>query len=251
MTLAEMQARFFQLATRAPGARPAADCFVSTPDLSAEERLDIYANMFVWRQIDALREDFPKLAQLLGDEGFYATAEKYLRAHPSTHPSLGQLGRHFASFLAESPGQRPDLADLAALEWARCEVFEEAHVGAATPDLVGSPDPARIVLRPVPALRLLSLRHDVVTLWKNLEDDGTAPPPHPQPSAVAVWRKELVVFHVRIAPDEALALRRAMSGATLGEVCEAFAERQDAVRAALSAVASWFAEEWIAAPEGT
>jgi len=251
MKLAELQERFFELATRAPEARPAAECFVSTPHLSAEERLDIYANMFVWRQIDALREDFPKLTQLLGDEGFYVTAENYLRAHPSTHPSLAQLGRHFASFLAESPGPRPDLADLASLEWARCEVFEEAHVRTAQPDVVRGPDPAQILLRTVPSLRLLSLRHDIVTLWKELEDGRTAAPPRLQPSAVAVWRKEFVVFHVRLAPDEALALRRAMSGATLGEVCEAFADRKDAVQAALSAVASWFAEEWIAAPEGT
>ena len=251
MRLAELQKCFFELVTRAPGARPAADCFVSTPHLSAEERVGIYANMFVWRQIDALREDFPKLAQLLGDEGFYATAEKYLRAYPSTHPSLAQLGRHFASFLAETPGPRPDLADLAALEWARCEVFEEAQVRAATPDLVGGPDPAQIVLRTVPALRLLTLRHDVVPLWKDLDDGKEAPSPRSQTTAVAVWRKEFVVFHVSLAAEEALALRRAMSGATLGEVCEAFADREDSVQAALAAVASWFAEEWIAAPEGT
>jgi hypothetical protein len=251
MRLAELQERFFELATRAPDARPAAECFVSTPDLSAEERLDIYANMFVWRQIDALREDFPKLAQLLGDEGFYATAESYLRAHPSTHPSLAQLGRHFASFLAESPGPRPDLADLAGLEWARCEVFVEAHVLAATPGLVSGPDPAHIVLRTVPALRLLSLRHEVLSLWKDLDDGKAAPLPRAQPTAVAVWRKEFVVFHVGLAAEEASALRRAMSGATLGEICEVFAERDDAVQVALSAVASWFAEEWIAAPEGT
>ena len=250
MRLAELQERFFELATRAPGARLAADCFVSTPDLSAEERLDIYANMFVWRQIDALREDFPKLAQLLGDEGFYATAEKYLRAHPSTHPSLAQLGRHFASFLAESPSPRTDLADLAALEWARCQVFEEAHVRPAAPDLVSGPDPAQIVLRTVPALRLLSLRHDVVPLWQDLEDGKTPLSPRNGPTAVAVWRRDFVVFHAGIAADEAAALHRAMSGATLGEVCEAFADRGDAVQAALSAVASWFAEEWIAAPEG-
>jgi hypothetical protein len=60
--------------------------------------------MFIWRQIEALREDFPKLAQLLGDGGFYAAAEKYLRANPSTHTSLERLGRHFAPYLAESPG---------------------------------------------------------------------------------------------------------------------------------------------------
>jgi hypothetical protein len=251
MKLAELQDRFWELATRSPGAHPAAESFVSTPDLSADDRLDIYANMFVWRQIDALREDFPKLAQLLGDEGFYATAEKYLSAHPSTHPSLAQLGRRFASFLAESPGSRPDLADLAALEWARCEVFEEAHVRPATADLIRGPEPAQMALRTVPALRLLTLRHDVLPLWKDLEDGKAAPPPRAQPTTVAVWRKDFVVFHVGIAPEEALGLRRAISGGTLGEICEAFADGEDAVQEACSALASWFAEGWISAAEWT
>jgi hypothetical protein len=207
--------------------------------------------VLVWRQIDALRECFPKLAQLIGDEGFYATAERHLRAHPSKHPSLAELGRHFATFLAKSAGPPPELADLAALEWARYEVFEEAHVRAATPDLVIGPEPARIVLRTVPALRLLSLRHDVVPLWKDLDEGNAVRLPRARRTAVAVWRRELAVFHVAVAGDEAVALRQAMSGATLGEISEAFAAREDAVQAALSTVTSWLREQWIAAPEGT
>jgi len=90
-----------------------------------------------------------------------------------------------------------------------------------------------------------------VPLWKDLEDGNAVRLPCAQPTAVAVWRKGFVVFHAGLGQDEALALRRAMSGATLGEICEAFADHVDAVQAALSAVASWFAEEWIAVPEET
>jgi hypothetical protein len=246
MDLLEMQRRFFELATRAPGARPAEEVFVGTPGLAADARLRIYADMFLWRQIDSLREDFPKLAALLGDHGFYATAERYLAAHPSTNPSLSVLGRHLASFLAESAGPRSDLADMAALEWTRNEVFDEAPAGPAGAELIeGRADAASLRLRPVPALRLLSLRHEVVALWTEL-DEGR-PPPAEVPGAqhVAVWRKDLVVYHCALAADEARALRRALDGGTLAEICDAFSEREDAVASALAAVASWFKEGWI------
>jgi hypothetical protein len=245
--LAELQKRFWELATRAEGARPAEECFVSARDLGAEERLGIYANMFIWRQIDSLREDFPKVAAALDDD-FYDTAEAYLRAHPSVHPSLARLGRHLASFLAERSGVRPDLPDLAALEWARNEVFEELQLTPATADLVTAGDPATVVLRIAPTVRLLSLRHDVVPLWKELDAGHEAPAPRPGATSVAVWRKGFIVYHAALPAEEATALRSAMAGATLGEVCEAFAASPDPVAAALAAIASWFKEEWVAQP---
>ncbi len=96
MKLAECQELFWRFATRAFALREAGEVFVGTDELGAQERLQIYANMFIWRQIDAIRDDFPKLAALLGDEGFYQMAEQYLAAHPSTHPSLSRLGERAA-----------------------------------------------------------------------------------------------------------------------------------------------------------
>lgn len=246
MNLAQQQQRFWDLATRAEGARPADECFVGTPALAAAARLDIYADMFLWRQIDSLREDFPKLAALLGDHGSYHAFEDYLAACPSTSPSLNRLGHGLPAFLAGWHGARPDLPDLAALEWARNEVFDEADSVPATAALLeGREDAAAVRFRFAPALRLLELSHDVVPLWKAL-DEGREEPPAPGPARVAVWRKGFLVSHCALAADEAVALRRALDGAPLGEICEAFAEREDALPAALQAIASWFAEHFIA-----
>ena len=105
MKLAECQEQFWRLATRADEERDAGRILVGTDELGAEERIRIYANMFIWRQIDALREDFPKLAALLGDEGFYQVAERYLAAHPSTHPSLSRLGDGLPTWLDQDQGR--------------------------------------------------------------------------------------------------------------------------------------------------
>ena len=262
MKLAEMQRVFYQLAARAPGsdALDPAAIFVGTPTLDARARVGIYADMFIWRQIDALRDDFPKLSLLLGDGPFYTMAEEYLRAYPSRHASLSALGGELPGFLLgwSGEGMRADLADLAALEWVRAKVFEEANVEAAPPELLrafAADELPQVRLRFVPALRVVPLRRDLTALWQALEDGAPgvpalpAVPVSPRQESVAVWRKDFEVFHAAIDADEARALELALSGEPLGVVCEAFAQRPDAVEAAFRAISSWFAERWIRAAE--
>lgn len=250
MTLAETQALFHAFATRSPEAsgRDPAETFVGTPALPAAERLAIYANMYLWRQVDALREDFPKLVAVLGDDGFYALAEGYVREHPSEHPSLSKLGRRMADYLTRHPMGRPDLPDLARLEWARAEAFEAEDVPLAGIDSLRAVTPAelpQVRLDFAPSVRILHLDHDAPALWRAIEDGIALPPPCRAEVDVAVWRKEFEVFHAVLAADEARALERAMAGEAFGAVCEPFAERDDAVEAAFRAVASWFAEGWV------
>jgi hypothetical protein len=263
--LAEMQRVFYLLAARAPRSEaldPAA-IVVSTPALDARARVGIYADMFIWRQIDALRDDFPKLSLLLGNRSFYAMAEEYLRAHPSRNASLSELGRELPGFLLgwTGEGRRVDLADLATLEWVRAKVFEEANVEAAPPERLrafAADELPQVRLRFGPALRLVPLLHDLTPLWQALEDGAPgmpavpalpAEPVSPRQEWVAVWRKDFEVFHAALDADEARALELALSGEPLAVVCEAFAQRADAVGAAFQAISSWFAERWIRAAE--
>jgi hypothetical protein len=249
--LAETQAAFHALATGAEGAPLAAEDFlVGSPDLSAIERIGIYANMYLWRLADALREDYPKLAALLGDEQFLALAEAYAREHPSDRPDLGQFGRHLPAYLRRFPGgERADLHDLAMLEWARSEVFFEAPADPVARGALGALGPetfpaARLEL--IPALRVVVLDHDAATLWRGLEGGEPADAPTAEPTAAVVWRSGFEVFHARVELDEARALVLARAGEQVATVCAAFGEREDPGSAAFAAVASWFDEGWIA-----
>src|SRR5256714_10703176 len=107
MNLAETQELFWDLLQ---GRGRPLDAFVGSADLPAEERVAIYARMFLHRQVDALREMFPKVVAALGDEAFFEAAARDLREHPSEHPDLGQLGRKLAALL-----DRPDVPRLARL----------------------------------------------------------------------------------------------------------------------------------------
>jgi hypothetical protein len=257
MTLAETQALFHAAVTRADGDRSLEiqRCFTASPELTAAERVEIYADMYLWRLVDALREDYPKLAALLGEERFYSLAEAYVHEHPSSHHDLGRIGLCLPAFLRGHPDPgRPDLADLAALEWARSEVFFEAEVDPARQDALASLPPEQFLhvrLRLAPALRVLAVEHDALALWRALEHGDPVPPPAPGIQVIAVWRGEFDVFHTALALDEATGLESAASGDPLARVCAAFGGREDAAHAAFSAITSWFDEGWVARVEST
>ncbi|TMA30078.1 MAG: hypothetical protein E6J88_06410 [Deltaproteobacteria bacterium] len=235
MNLAETQRLFWELLQ---GHEPPLDAFIGSPDLPAGERVAIYISMVLHRQVDALRETFPRVVAVLGDERFFATAAAYVRTHPSEHADLGQLGRHFAAFV-----ERLDVRDLARLEWARGEVFEAAfseplsgaHFGSLAQDPVAF---MKHTAKLIAALRLLELDHDIGPLW-----EGTSTNAAPDPVRLVVWRNGFEVFHVAVEPDESRAVRLALASAPLGDICGAFADPQRA----FDTLQSWVAEGWIAA----
>jgi hypothetical protein len=252
MTLAEYQELFHAVITQG-GADPrvVAACFHGTASLPAADRLQLHADMWFWRQHDALLAEFPALQACVGAERFPALCRDYLRAHPSEHADIGRLGRHLAAFLRADPAAgRSDLGDLAALEWARAEVFSEADAGAVGRDAVRALPPERFSrarLRFVPALRLLALTSPAHELWSRAVAGEAPAPVADEATWLVVWRAGFEVVHAALDRHEALALRAALGGASLLDVCARFAAVDEPVAAGFTALASWIDEGWVAA----
>jgi len=251
MNLAETQELFFKLVTgqehSAQGVSYAP--FSGSAELPADQRVEIYANMYRWRLVDAILADFPKLARLL-DGDFLPLCSEYLRHHPSENPDIGKIGRCLPQFLRHRQAGllRPDLGDLAALEWARCEVFSETDALAIDRSRLTSISPQAFVslrLSFVPALRVLGFEHDVARLWTALEEEQPAVPPCKEPISMAIWRQDFTVFHATLKSDEAPALRAAIAGETMEQVCGFFAHRESPVEAAFAVISSWFSDGWV------
>jgi hypothetical protein len=256
--LREVQELFWRLITAPEGVKPAlADLardgrfdpqivgtlFAGDDAVGAVERLDIYANMYFYRLLDCLREDFPLTAAALGPAGFNDLVTDFLLRHPSRHPSLRELGRPFPDFVAghAAAAGRSYLPDLARLEWARADLFDAPDAApAGRADLAGLPAERAgdAVVRLVPAFALLRCRHDVAALWRALDEAPDRSEPGPdgvairaavlrralgRPTAVRVWRQGFVVFHRRIDEDEARDLEAARAGDTLAALCQRIA----------------------------
>jgi hypothetical protein len=234
LSLRELQGAFWDALGRAPGAFDPAACdprllalVAPSPTLDPADRLHVYADMYFWRILDALREDYPRVAALLGEDAWPALVREYLARHPSTHPSLRHAGRALADFVAATtgPGAPPWLADLARLEWARVEAFDAPD---ATPlglvDLQRLPadDWPRLAFTPVPSLAVVVSDWPVDRVWKDEPADA------PERTALRVWRREWRVWHARMTPAEERALAGLCAGDTFAALCEAFERPEDA-----------------------
>jgi hypothetical protein len=227
--LRELQGAFWRaLATRPGGAKEAAPDLSalvrSTGRLSASERLDIYASMYFWRIVEALGEDFPKVAAVLGAEIFADLVRDYVAAHPSTEPSIRHVGRALPAFLG---GRTPEyLGDLARLEWVRLDVFDSPDAVPLTLDelrAVSAADWPDLRFALVPACARLVLDWPVHRLWADPEAKLVA-----ERTALRVWREDFVVSQCVMDSRETEALERVAAGEPFSLVCEAFANPVDA-----------------------
>ena len=186
--------------------------------LEPSTRVGIYAEMYWLRMRDALRDDFSKVAQVVGDEAFEVLVAKYIKAHPSRHYSLGQVGRGFADFLA---AEDPEHWSIAALQWAEAQAFialDGPVIGASALLAINEKTFDSVSLTAAPSLRLAGL--------------------------TVVWRRGFEVFHVEVSEAEARAIALLLAGERgLPALCEPFAEPSDA----FTAIASWVNEGMISA----
>jgi hypothetical protein len=232
-------------------------------NLTAEQRLGIYANAYYARLIECLRESFPVLARTLGQEVFDAFAFDYLQRYPSASYTLNRLGDRFAEFLNQTRPDRKDgggaigwpdfLIDLARLEWNIEQVFDgpgvEKERVLCVEDLRGMDGAkfgeARMV--PVVCLRLLEFRYpvnDYYTAVRRL-GEGDAPPDPPAPAAqyVALTRREYVVRRIELSGAQHALLSGLQRGATVNEAIGAAASRWDGDALALgNAIREWFSD---------
>ena len=236
-------------------------------NLTAEQRLGIYANAYYARLVECLRESFPVLARTLGREVFDAFAFDYLQRYPSKSYTLNRLGDGFADFLNET---RPDetkgagavgwpdfLIDLARLEWSIEQVFDgpgvERERVLSMEDLRGMDaaifGEARIV--PVVCLRLLEFRYpvnDYYSAVRKLRDGDTTPElPLPGEQFLALTRRDYIVRRIELSGAQHALLSALQEGATVEDAIAVSASLWEGDASALAdAIRGWFSD-WSAA----
>jgi hypothetical protein len=225
--------------------------------LTPAEQADIYRQQFWLRHFDALAEDYPGLAALLGGDAFDDFVTAFLTANPPRRPSLRDLGEGITTFAEGYAGFAPEHR-AAALEMIRYEnaivdVFDAAEPPpldaaklAALPE--DAWERARIVLHPQLVRRKLAYPvHTFRIAARAAADAGDEAPPFPAPREVhlALFRRELTVSYEEL-PAEAFALLEALGqGEPLVPACNRLAGTLgEAEAAALGAnIGPWF-QQW-------
>ncbi len=220
--------------------------------LSAEDRVDIYANMYFYRIRDALKEDFPATLAVLGDDNFHNLITGYLLEYPPTQPSISQCGSHLTEYLRDHPMREsaPFIADLAKLERAVVEVFLGPDAATLEPDSLRATAPEdwpALKLRIHPSAQILALDWRVSELLRAVEEDRPWKPADRGPIKVLVWRHARV-FYRDLDRAEADALDAASRGVTFAEICEvvaANADIEDPVATMNQILARWLSDNLV------
>ena len=166
----------------------------------------VYHHAYRARLHDALADSFPCLHTYLGDAQFAELARWHAEELPPRVRNLGRYGAELPARLATRYPQHPEVAELAALEWALRGVFDAADVAAwSTADLASEGAEACLSQWPVlhPTVKLLWQHTSAPALWQALQavqsgmagtqEEATPALPevlrHAVPRPVLVWRK--------------------------------------------------------------
>ena len=219
--------------------------------VSAEDRMQVYADAIRLRFLDVLGQDYPGLHALAGDDRFRTLGLGYAAAHPSHHPSIRWFGRHLPAFLRSTAPWRdqPVLGEMARFEWAKGELLDAADspvvgiedIAAIAPDRWAAMQP-----RLKPAVRRLALEWNVPRLWTAIDRGDAPPPPVRMERAVEwlLWREDIVVRWRSVEPDEAWALQRCAAGGDFGSICAGLCRRVGEEAAAFRAAT--YLKQWAA-----
>ncbi len=220
--------------------------------VDVDSQLEIYANAYVMRLIEALRSNYPALHHALGDEDFEVMARRYLGRYPSSHASIRWFGDSMARFLQERDPWRqvPVLSELAAFEWAVRHTIDAADAEQLTTEtLLSVPlqDWGELRFDLHPSVTRLSLQWNAPQLWRELADPETGPSgaaiePARQALHWLVYRKPDLASGWRSLSDtEQEVLEQLQQGATFAALCECIALQgtADAARQAAGLLRSW------------
>lgn len=237
--LHELQVLLYRLISAPEGVRAGLDAEAIRPDLeqiivgderlSAVERLGIYADAYFYRLLDALKEDFPSVVAVIGDDRFHNLITGYLLKFPPTEPSLAHAGRYLADYVENSSGfeQWPFLGDLARLERALLESFHAANAASLDQTAMQALPPAQwpaLNLRFHPAVRLVRTRWRVDETVRAVAQNAGSLEPAAEEVTLIIWRQGSEVFHRVAEPFEAIALGLIVAGADFASICAAIAD---------------------------
>lgn len=149
---------------------------ISAKDIDPMLRLDVYRHAYYIRLEEALAHDFPALRKSVGDQAFGRLMAGYLQAHPSTSPTLRDIGRTLPCWLRRQ--EMSAHADLASIEWAVLDAFDAADSSLLNPEALAQIPPDRwVALRAQlhASVTLLELNSNAAAFWQAMHAGTSLP----------------------------------------------------------------------------
>lgn len=204
---------------------------VCADDDLAGKRLDIYYEAYRIRLTDALRDNFPAIHFVLGDDDFFRLGENYFFWRRPTTFTLRDAGDRLADYFAitEPFSAQPVFSDLAAFEWALRNAFDAPDGRHLTVDALKEVAPSQwgdLTFSLHPSVQAVLLSTNAAEVWQALSDESPVPQPANFPPVQwVVWRRDLRTYFRSLSDDESLLFGLLAGGKSFGQICESVAVR--------------------------
>ncbi len=190
----------------------------------------VYRNNVHFSLMTALSEAFPVVHRLLGEEGFAALAQRYVREHPPASPVMVEYGEAFPEFL-RARLQHPltsFVPDAARLDWLYLQAQHAADAPSLDPSALGEvplDDLARVQLRLHPSVRTFLSPIPAVSIWQaNKRGQRQAIHLDAGAEAALLLRPVDEVHVLPLAPDACAAVAGLVAGHSIERACSALPE---------------------------
>jgi putative DNA-binding protein len=230
------------LAQAGPETRQAFErTFSESAALGRTARLDVYANAYFYRLLDALREMFPRLCALAGEAPFHDLITDYLLVHPPSQPDLRHAGDALPGFVAaHALGlELPMAPAVAHIEQALNHALDAPQGGQVERAALAIVEPTawpNLTFELSTPTRLVSADWDIAELARRLA--GGTPEAARKLARAArellflVGRRGFATYFRPLAGAEATALQTLAAGKSFGALCEAVAREHPGVELA-------------------
>lgn len=213
--------------------------------------LAVYHNAYRGQLVACLKDSYERVWAWLGDGAFETAARIHIEGNTPTSWTLGDYGVGFAGTIDGLYPDDPEVAEIAALDWALRRAFDGPDAPAFDAKDLSVVDWNSAVIHFVPTLDFVPVRTNCGAIWNAISAGQEIPPAQilPEPGWIRVWRIDLQPHFASIEQSELGAIQLAASGMSFAALCDRMAEDEGvegAVEAAGRYLASWLQDQMIA-----
>jgi hypothetical protein len=177
--LANYQEQFFSGLVNQPSADLLAQIATHSDQASNEAalRMAVYQNNYAHSLREALKDSYPVVLRLIGEDFFHALAMEFIQSNPPQQASLQSYGLEFIKFISEHEQcqQLPFLTDIAHIEYLYIQCFHGPEQEAINLNHLLAEeenDLPNVVFTAHPNVHMISSDYPSLDIWyANLEDE--------------------------------------------------------------------------------
>lgn len=196
---------------------------VSKDTFPPQSQLGVYIDSYRARLQDVVAEDYPVLKHAMGEEAFESLIDNFVEQARPTHFNIGRFALKLGEFLAAQPIATTLLHELCRLETALSQLADAEETITLSPADMQHLTPEmfmrqRLYLRR--AAELHAFDYPINDYFQQVMDETSPALPAAQPSYLAVFRHDDVVWRMALEEWEYALLQLLAAGQTIGNALE-------------------------------